>query len=99
MIGPKKLSDIRMELLRSLGKDPLERLDRIIAKAKRAGESTVLTEHLKRLLLRGPIPKLKKQTISQRLKEEGAEIAKELERFAREARKAAARKKQSKKAG
>jgi hypothetical protein len=99
MMGTKKLSEIRIELLKSLGKDPVGRLDKMIAKAKRAGESTELTEGLKQFLHRGPIPKLKKQTVSQKLKEEGAEIAKELERFARAARKAAGRKKHAKKAG
>jgi hypothetical protein len=99
MMGTKKLSEIRIELLRSLGKDPIGRLDRMIANAKRAGESTELTEGLKELLQRGPIPKFKKRTVSREAKEEGVKIAKELERFARAARKAAGRKKPAKKAG
>jgi hypothetical protein len=39
MIGTKKLTEIRIEILKSLGKDPIGRLDRIIAKAQDAGES------------------------------------------------------------
>ena len=99
MMGTKKLSEIRIEILRSLGKDPIGRLDRMIGKAHRAGESTELTEGLKRLIQRGPIPKLEKQTVSQKLKEEGAEIVKELERFVRRAKKTTRRKKYAKKAG
>jgi hypothetical protein len=98
MMGTKKLSEIRIELLRSLGNDPIGRLDKMIAKAKQAGESTALTEGLREMLQRGPIPKLKKRTVSQEAKEEGVKIAKELERFARAVSKAAARKKPAKKA-
>ena len=92
MIGTKKLSEIRIEILRSLGKDPIGRLDRMIAKDKREGRRTDLTEGLKRFLQRGPIPKLEKQTVSQKLKEEGNEVAKELEGFVRRAKKAVGRK-------
>jgi hypothetical protein len=99
MIGTKKLSEIRIDILRSLGKDPIGRLDRMIAKDKREGRRTDLTEGLKRFLQRGPIPKLEKQTVSQKLKGEGAEVVKELERFIRKAKKATGRKKPAKKAG
>ena len=53
MIGPKKLSNIRRELedaLASGGGDPIERLDRQIAAAKRKGDRTDIMEGLKRFL-------------------------------------------------
>jgi len=53
MIGPKKLSTIRRELEESLasdGGDPIERLDRQIAAAKRKGDRTDIMEGLKRFL-------------------------------------------------
>jgi hypothetical protein len=61
MIGTKKLSDIRKEILNSLGNDPIARLEKIIAKAKRAGERTELTEGLKRFLERAPKPTTRKR--------------------------------------
>ena len=53
MIGPKKLSTIRRELEEALapdGGDPIERLDRQIAAAKRKGDRTDIMEGLKRFL-------------------------------------------------
>jgi hypothetical protein len=64
MIGTKKLSDIRKEILMSLGQDPIVRLEKIIAKAKRAGERTELTEGLKRFLVRVPKPARRKRRTS-----------------------------------
>ena len=53
MIGTKKLSTIRREIeqaLTSPGEDPIQRLERQIASAKRKGESTEVIEGLKRFL-------------------------------------------------
>jgi hypothetical protein len=53
MIGTKKLSTIRKEIekeLASSGEDPIQRLERQIASAKRKGESTEVIEGLKRFL-------------------------------------------------
>jgi hypothetical protein len=53
MIGTKKLSTIRKEIeeaFASRGEDAIQRLDRTIASAKRRGESTEVTEGLKRFL-------------------------------------------------
>jgi hypothetical protein len=53
MIGPKKLSAIREQIeqvLASSGKDPIRRLDRQIASAKRKGDRTDVLEGLKRFL-------------------------------------------------
>jgi hypothetical protein len=61
MIGTKKLSTIRQEILKSLGEDPIARLEKIIAKAKRAGERTELTESLKRFLEAPPKPGRRKR--------------------------------------
>ena len=53
MIGTKKLSTIRREIeqaLTSPGEDPIQRLERQIASAKRIGETTEVIEGLKRFL-------------------------------------------------
>ena len=53
MIGTKKLSTIRNQIekaLASSGADPIQRLERQIASAKRKGESTEVIEGLKRFL-------------------------------------------------
>lgn len=53
MIGTKKLSTIREEIeqaLASTGEDPIKRLERRIALAKRKGDSTEVIEGLKRFL-------------------------------------------------
>ncbi len=53
MIGTKKLSTIREEIeqaLASTGEDPIHRLERQIASAKRKGDSTEVMEGLKRFL-------------------------------------------------
>ena len=53
MIGPKKLSTIRKQIekaLASTGADPIERLERQIASAKRKGDRTEVMEGLKRFL-------------------------------------------------
>jgi hypothetical protein len=51
MIGTKKLSTIREEIEKafaSTGDDPIQRLERLIASAKRKDESTDVIEDLKR---------------------------------------------------
>ena len=53
MIGTKKLSTIRKEIeaaLASTGEDPIASLERQIASAKSKGDSTEVTEGLKRFL-------------------------------------------------
>jgi hypothetical protein len=53
MIGTKKLSTIREEIeqaLASTGEDPIQRLERQIASAKRKGDRTAVMEGLKRFL-------------------------------------------------
>ena len=53
MIGAKKLSTIREEIeqaLASSGADPIQRLERLIASAKRKGDRTEVMEGLKRFL-------------------------------------------------
>ncbi len=53
MIGTKKLSKIREEIEKafaSTGDDPIQRLERLIASAKRKGDSTEVMEDLKRFL-------------------------------------------------
>jgi hypothetical protein len=53
MIGTKKLSTIRNEIekaLASTGADPIERLERRIASAKRKGDRTEVMEGLKQFL-------------------------------------------------
>ncbi len=53
MIGTKKLSTIRKEIEKawaSTGEDPIQRLERQIASAKRKGGSTEVMEDLKRFL-------------------------------------------------
>ena len=53
MIGTKKLSTIRSEIEEALapaGGDPIQRLERQIASAKRKGDRTEVLEGLKRFL-------------------------------------------------
>jgi hypothetical protein len=53
MIGTRKLSTIRKELEKAFafsGDDPIQRLERQIASAKRKGDNTVVVEGLKRFL-------------------------------------------------
>ena len=53
MIGTKKLGTIRKEIqkaLASAGEDPIQRLERQIAVAKRKGDGTEVMEGLKRFL-------------------------------------------------
>ena len=53
MIGTRKLSTIRKEIekaLASTGADPIQRLERQIASAKRKGDRTEVLEGLKRFL-------------------------------------------------
>lgn len=53
MMGTKKLSTIRKQIekaLASTGADPIRRLDRQIASAKRKGERAEIMEGLKRFL-------------------------------------------------
>jgi hypothetical protein len=53
MIGTKKLSTIRKEIERALtspGENPIQRLERQIASAKRKGATTDVMEGLKRFL-------------------------------------------------
>jgi hypothetical protein len=66
MIGTKKLSTIRQEILKSLGEDPIARLKKIIAKAKRAGERTEMTEGLKRFLEAGAKLRRRKRRIGEK---------------------------------
>ena len=64
MIGTKKLSTIRKEIemaFASTGEDPIQRLERQIASAKRKGESTEVIEDLKRFLESRGKRKLRKQ--------------------------------------
>jgi hypothetical protein len=53
MIGTKKLSTIRQEIQKALassGEDPIQRLERRIASAKRKGDNTEVMEGLRRFL-------------------------------------------------
>ena len=53
MIGTKKLSTIRQGIEKALGRsraDPIQRLERQIASAKRKGENTEVMAGLKRFL-------------------------------------------------
>ena len=53
IIGTKKLNTIRKQIekaLASSGADPIQRLDRLIASAKRKGDRTEVMEGLKRFL-------------------------------------------------
>lgn len=53
MIGTKRLGTIRQEIeqaLASRGEDPIQRLERQIASAKRKGKRTEVMEGLKRFL-------------------------------------------------
>ena len=53
MIGTKKLSTSRKEIEQALaasGEDPIQRLERQIASAKRKGDGTEVMEGLKRFL-------------------------------------------------
>jgi hypothetical protein len=53
MIGTRKLSTIRKQIekaLASTGADPIQRLERQIASAKRKGDRTEVMEGLKRFL-------------------------------------------------
>jgi hypothetical protein len=53
MIGTKQLSTIRNEIEKALaspGEDPIQRLERQIASAKRKGDRTEVLEGLKRFL-------------------------------------------------
>ena len=53
MIGKRKLSTIRKQIetaLASTGADPIQRLERQIASAKRKGDRTEVMEGLKRFL-------------------------------------------------
>jgi hypothetical protein len=53
MIGTKKLSTVRREIEEALaraGGDPIQRLERQIASAKRKGDRTEVIEGLKRFL-------------------------------------------------
>ena len=53
MIGTKKLSTIRKQIQKALaskGADPIQRLERQIAAAKRRGDRTEVMEGLKRFL-------------------------------------------------
>lgn len=53
MIGTKKLSTIRRQIEEALapaGEDPIQRLERQIASAKRKGDRTEVLEGLKRFL-------------------------------------------------
>jgi hypothetical protein len=53
MIGTKKLSTIRQDIEKafaSTGDDPIRRLERLIASARRKGEGSEVMEDLKRFL-------------------------------------------------
>ena len=53
MIGTKKLSTIRKQIVKALassGADPIQRLEQQIASAKRKGDRTEVMEGLKRFL-------------------------------------------------
>ena len=64
MIGTKKLGTIRKEIRKALaanGADPIERLERQIAVAKRKGDRTEVMEALKRFLEGRPKHRRRKQ--------------------------------------
>ncbi len=66
MIGTKKLSTIRKEIekaLASTDEDPIQRLERQIASAKRKGEGTEVMEGLKRFLESPEKRKLRKHGV------------------------------------
>ena len=66
MIGTKKLSAIRQEIeqaLASTDDDPIQRLERQIASAKRKGERTEVMEGLKRFLEPSRKPKRRKHRV------------------------------------
>jgi hypothetical protein len=63
MIGTKKLSTIRKQIEKALaspGADPIQRLERQIASAKRRGDRTEVMEGLKRFLESPPKRKHRK---------------------------------------
>ena len=67
MIGAKKLSTIRKEIqeaMASTGADPIQRLEKQIAAAKRNGDGTEVMEGLKRFLESPPRRKRRKPRIS-----------------------------------
>jgi hypothetical protein len=69
MIGTKKLSAIRQEIeqaLASTGEDPIQRLERQIASAKRKGNRTEVMEGLKRFLEPSRKPKRRKHRAAAR---------------------------------
>jgi hypothetical protein len=66
MIGTKKLSTIRKQIesaLSSHDADPIQRLDRQIASAKRKGDRTEVMEGLKRFLQSPPKRKGRKHGV------------------------------------
>ena len=66
MIGTKKLSTIRREIEKALtshDEDPIQRLERQIASAKRKGEGTEVMEGLKRFLESPEKRKLRKHGV------------------------------------
>jgi hypothetical protein len=94
MIGTKKLSEIRRELVQSLGDDPKGRLDRMIADAKREGRRSELAEDLKRFLERSA-PTAEKEVGKRKRKTEGDAVVAELEQFIQRSQKSLARKKRT----
>jgi len=69
MIGSKKLSTIREEIeeaLASAGNDPIQRLESLMASARRKGESIDVMEDLKRFLSSPRKRKLPKRGIRSR---------------------------------
>lgn len=66
MIGTKRLSPIRQEIkhaLASSGEDPIQRLERQIASAKRKGKRTEVLEGLKQFLEPSRKPKRRKHRV------------------------------------
>jgi hypothetical protein len=78
MIGTKKLSAIRKQIeeaLASTGADPIQRLERQIASAKRKGDRTEVLEGLKRFLESPRKGKHRKQGAGERTGVRGGQIS------------------------
>jgi hypothetical protein len=69
MIGTKKLSTIRQQIEKALASDnadPIQRLERQLASAKRKGDRTEILEGLKSFLESAPKPERRKRGVTAR---------------------------------